>query len=132
MRRSGFTLVELIISVSIIIIIATISVPVLRRMTANAKATHCTNNLRQIGVALNLYLNDHANRFPTLVAGRKSKDEKVDTIDNVLDEYIDNPEVFRCKGRQRQLLRGNRHQLPLEQHPQRAKRHPPEFPRHRR
>jgi prepilin-type N-terminal cleavage/methylation domain-containing protein/prepilin-type processing-associated H-X9-DG protein len=59
----GFTLVELIVVVAIIALLASLLLPGLARAKDLAKTTSCKNNLRQLGIALNLYTLDHE-RFP--------------------------------------------------------------------
>ena len=97
-KRAGFTLIELIVSLTIVIVLAAISVPVYSRVTEGAKAAACMSNLRQIGTALNLYLGEHNQTMPMLAAGRKSITEPVATIDNTLDAYTQSKAVFRCPG----------------------------------
>ncbi|MCJ7750723.1 MAG: type II secretion system GspH family protein, partial [Armatimonadetes bacterium] len=57
-RRRGFTLIELLISIAIIGLLAGITFPLLGRSRHKARATACVNNLRQIGIALQMYASD--------------------------------------------------------------------------
>ena len=63
-RRSGFTLIELLIVVAIIGILSAILIPVAGRMQEKARKDECLNNVRQWGVALLSYLDEHRGKFP--------------------------------------------------------------------
>jgi prepilin-type N-terminal cleavage/methylation domain-containing protein/prepilin-type processing-associated H-X9-DG protein len=93
---TGFTLIELLVVMAVLAILATLVIVAVRRGTENARAAACASNLRQLGIALNGYLADHNNMMPTLVGGRRSRDEEEPAIDNVLDRYITDPKVFAC------------------------------------
>jgi prepilin-type N-terminal cleavage/methylation domain-containing protein/prepilin-type processing-associated H-X9-DG protein len=95
-QRGAFTLIELLVVIVIIAILAAIAIPVVMRARANAQAAQCLSNLRQLGIGLNLYLDDHDQQMPTLAAGRRSRDEDVSTIDTILVEYLKDPRVFAC------------------------------------
>ncbi len=56
--RRAFTLVELLVVIAIIAILAAILFPVFAAAKAAAKATTCLSNMNQIGLALQMYLND--------------------------------------------------------------------------
>ena len=64
--RRAFTLIELLVVVAVISILAALLLPVLSRAKEAGRATACRNNLRQFGLAANLYAGD-ANRFPSMV-----------------------------------------------------------------
>ena len=94
-RGSGFTLVELLVVIGIIAILAGLAYPVYQRVTQNGKAVACTSNLRQLGVGLNAYLNDHEMTMPAL-NDRESTQTDVPAIDNTLNTYVTSPAVFAC------------------------------------
>ena len=59
-----FTIVELLVVVSIISLLAALLLPALNLARQKAKDTSCKNNLRQIGLSLQLYQSDYDGRFP--------------------------------------------------------------------
>ena len=60
----GFTLVELLVAIGIIAVLAALLFPVFKNVRDRAKVTQCSNNLQQLGVAFQQYLQDNAQRYP--------------------------------------------------------------------
>lgn len=60
-KSPAFTLIELLIVIAIIAILAAMLLPALARARAAAQCAACENNLRQLGLATELYLDDNAN-----------------------------------------------------------------------
>lgn len=94
--KRGFTLVEILVSLGIIALLASIAIPSLRIARARADSTKCVSHLRALGVALNLYLADHQMVMPDIEAGRADKNEDIPVIDNTIASYVDNQAVFTC------------------------------------
>jgi prepilin-type N-terminal cleavage/methylation domain-containing protein/prepilin-type processing-associated H-X9-DG protein len=92
----GFTLIELLVVITIIAVLAALAVPVTTRVMQNGKAAGCIANLNSLGTALNLYLGEHNEKMPQLMAGRQSVTENVPVIDNTLNAYVTDPRTFAC------------------------------------
>ncbi len=95
-RRHGFTLVELLVVISIIAIIAGLVVPVLLRGRGHAWKVQCTNNLRQFYPAAA----DYANKkyaFPRVKGGSDVRAHEA--LNVLLDSRFGkglSPELFKC------------------------------------
>ncbi len=63
-KQRGFTLIELLVVIAIIAILAAILFPVFARAKAKARQTSCLSNVKQIAVAVMMYMSDWDDYFP--------------------------------------------------------------------
>src|SRR5579871_4692134 len=64
MKRRAFTLIELLVVIAIIAILAAILFPVFAQAREKARGISCLSNLKQLGLALNMYVQDYDETFP--------------------------------------------------------------------
>jgi prepilin-type N-terminal cleavage/methylation domain-containing protein/prepilin-type processing-associated H-X9-DG protein len=119
-RRAGFTLIELLVVIAIIGILAAMVFPVFARARESARKAVCLSNVKNIALAINMYLSDNNDTFPTTEhrqevmdyfetepgmsdQGCRQSPEWAADVANpyirwpvVLDEYVKNRDVWRC------------------------------------
>ncbi len=67
--RSGFTLIELLVVIAIIAILAAILFPTFARAREKARTTSCSSNLKQLDLAIAMYVSDYDELLPQAVNG---------------------------------------------------------------
>ena len=67
LHAGGFTLVELLVVIAIIAILAALLLPAISKAKVQARSTTCKNHLREMGLALQMYVHEHENRYPYYV-----------------------------------------------------------------
>ena len=119
-RRSGFTLIELLVVIAIIVILAAMVFPVFARARESARKAVCLSNVKNIALAIQMYLGDYNDTFPpgehrpevrawfmgnqdcaTCGAGgccenRIRSPNPYLFYPAILDEYVRNRDVWRC------------------------------------
>ncbi len=91
----GFTLVELLVIISIIAVLTAILLPVIVKARGTARRSVCQSNMRQLALAFTMYAADHEETYPCngdkyLWTGRKWR--------AVIDPYLQNRMIYWCPG----------------------------------
>ena len=102
-ERRGFTLIELLVVIAIIAILAAILFPVFARAREKARQTSCLSNVKQIGTALLMYVQDYDEVMPIYLisTGRGETDLPDIGYDyiawqDLLHPYMMNWQVYIC------------------------------------
>ena len=102
-NRRGFTLIELLVVIAIIAILAAILFPVFIRVKQQANSAVCKSNLRQIGLANQMYMDDYDDRFATaadhndrFVGYAQPNPTPTPFPWQLLDPYTKNHNLWRC------------------------------------
>jgi prepilin-type N-terminal cleavage/methylation domain-containing protein/prepilin-type processing-associated H-X9-DG protein len=93
-RHNAFTLIELLVVIAIIAILAAILFPVFARARENARKASCMSNLKQIGLAVTMYVQDYDETYP--IANMYPAPQPATDWYNVLDPYAKSKQVFIC------------------------------------
>lgn len=94
-RRSGFTLIELLVVIAIIAILAAILFPVFAQAREKARQASSGSNVRQLGLAVRMYVQDFDERFPF---GGWMPNGNIGTGEwqNTVAPYIKNKGIYYC------------------------------------
>ena len=98
-RRSGFTLIELLVVIAIIAILAAILFPVFAQARAKARQAACLSNLKQVGTAILMYIQDSDDTYPpsqTALVSPPAPSGANISWPTIIYPYVKNEGVFLC------------------------------------
>ena len=105
-KRVAFSLIELLVTISIIAVLAALILPALSRAKESGRTTLCQGNLHQAGLALQLYTGENRNRMPTLydVGVGTNFSTNATAINVVLSNQIGSWNILRCPSDHAQIF----------------------------
>lgn len=92
--RGGFTLIELMTVISIIVLLIGLLLPMLSRAAQAGRRAQCLSNLRQIGIGMMAYREDHRGLIPEVQSFPVALDQP--TVMTALDHYLGTRRVWQC------------------------------------
>src|SRR4051794_34796454 len=102
-RKPAFTLIELLVVIAIIAILAAILFPVFAQAREKARQAGCLSNLKQVGMATQMYMQDYDETVPWSCLGRLwqkrgYKNIRPDDVyaPEMMGPYVKNAMVWYC------------------------------------
>lgn len=102
----AFTLIELLVVIAIIAVLAGLLLPALSGAKERGRGVACLSNLHQVGVALQMYVDENDHKMPVMYEAAVSINgvARTNTIDVVLTNYLGSTKVLRCPSDNKQLF----------------------------
>jgi prepilin-type N-terminal cleavage/methylation domain-containing protein/prepilin-type processing-associated H-X9-DG protein len=96
MRKLGFTLIELLVVIAILAILAAILFPVFARAREKARSASCLSNMRQMGVAMMMYVGDYDEIYPAYCLHHDGCGACGTPWWTAVQPYVKNIQIFTC------------------------------------
>jgi prepilin-type N-terminal cleavage/methylation domain-containing protein/prepilin-type processing-associated H-X9-DG protein len=94
---NGFTLIELLVVIAIIAILAAILFPVFAQARERARATACLSNVKQVGLALQLYTQDYDETLPIHTDSQYfMRPTSPPNYARLIQPYVKNKAIYEC------------------------------------
>jgi len=106
LRKAAFSLIELLVTIAIIALLAALILPALSRAKESGRSTACRGNLHQIGVALQMYVQENKEIMPTMYDEPMGTNFQTNlpTINNTLSNLLGSLQVLCCPSDNAQIF----------------------------
>jgi prepilin-type N-terminal cleavage/methylation domain-containing protein len=96
-KPRAFTLIELLGVIAIIAMLAALLLPVLSRAKERGRTAACLSNLHQLGIALQIYVDENHNHLPVMYdKSTNAAAPSLPSVDTVLASQLGSPKILRC------------------------------------
>jgi len=100
----AFSLMELLVVIALIATLAALLLPAVNRTKESGRGAVCLSNLHQIGLALQIYVQENNNRLPFMRDKNLNTTNDLPTPDLVLSNHVGNIKVFKCPSDDQRLF----------------------------
>ncbi len=94
--RQRFTLVEMLVVMAIVGVLSAILLGVVAQARAKGRQSACLGQLRQLGIAIHLYVQDHDDKLPMVARLGPDSLYQLPSLRQALDGYGATAELFHC------------------------------------
>jgi len=104
-KGTAFSLIELLVVLAVIAVLGGLLLPAFSKAKEAGRATACLSNLRQIGIALQLYTQDNNNRLPIMrdKSTNAPPTNALPSVEVVLSNHLGSVKVLKCPSDRRRI-----------------------------
>lgn len=95
-HKTAFTLIELLVVISIIAVLMAVLMPALSKAREQARATTCRNNLKQLGVAIQIYSQTNNGLAPATIVYSSNKMRMWEVVLKDSTNFMEDYSLFEC------------------------------------
>jgi prepilin-type N-terminal cleavage/methylation domain-containing protein/prepilin-type processing-associated H-X9-DG protein len=100
----AFTLMELLLVIALVATLAAVLLPAISRSKEVARGVACLSNLHQIGISLQIYVQENNNRLPFMRDKNLQGTNDLPSPDMVLSNHLGNLNILRCPSDQQHVF----------------------------